>query len=86
MERGRAAEAYNVCRGESTPVGAVLDRLVALSGLAVQVRERADLVRGTEPQSVRADGSKLRHETGWAPRYSLDQTLADTLAYWRAQP
>ena len=29
------------------------------------------------------DAGKLRRETGWAPSYSLDQTLADTLMAWR---
>ena len=33
---------------------------------------------------VRASAARLRQETGWAPRFSLDQTLADTLDYWRA--
>jgi GDP-4-dehydro-6-deoxy-D-mannose reductase len=86
MERGRTGEAYNISRGESVAVGAILDRLLALSGLRVEVCQRADLVRGTELQAMRVDASKLRRETGWQPRYSLDQTLADTLAYWRTQP
>jgi GDP-4-dehydro-6-deoxy-D-mannose reductase len=86
MERGRTGEAYNVGRGESRTMGEVLARLVALSGVAVQVRPRAELVRATDVPVVRVDASRLRRETGWQPRCSLDQTLTDTLAYWRAQP
>ena len=29
------------------------------------------------------DADKLRRETGWAPEFSLDQTLRDTLEHWR---
>jgi nucleoside-diphosphate-sugar epimerase len=29
------------------------------------------------------DSTKLRAATGWAPARSLDETLADTLAWWR---
>jgi GDP-4-dehydro-6-deoxy-D-mannose reductase len=85
MEHGRTGEAYNIGRGQSVSIGAVLERLIALTGRAVQVRQRADLVRSTELAVVRVDAAKLRRETGWAPRFSLEQTLADTLDYWRTQ-
>jgi GDP-4-dehydro-6-deoxy-D-mannose reductase len=83
LERGRTGEAYNIGTGQTRSIQEVLDRLVALAGLKVEVRPRADLVRSTDQAVVRADAGKLRQETGWTPRYSLDQTLADTLAYWR---
>jgi GDP-4-dehydro-6-deoxy-D-mannose reductase len=83
MERGRTGEAYNVARGTSLSVGAVLRRLIELAGLSVELRQRAELVRAADTAVVRADASRLRRETGWAPRYALDSTLADTLAYWR---
>jgi GDP-4-dehydro-6-deoxy-D-mannose reductase len=86
MEHGRTGEAYNIGRGESVSIGDVLGQLVALSGRAVQVRQRPDLVRSTDLAVLRVDAGKLRRETGWAPRYTLEQTLADTLDYWRAQP
>jgi GDP-4-dehydro-6-deoxy-D-mannose reductase len=66
MERGRGGEAYNIGSGQAVSIRTALDRLLALAGLDVEVRQR--------------------RETGWAPRYTLDQTLADTLAYWRSQP
>ncbi len=86
MEHGRTGEAYNVGRGESLAMGEVLERLIALSGQAVEVRQRADLVRSHDLAVVRVDAGKLRRETGWRPRHSLDETLADTLAWWRGQP
>jgi GDP-4-dehydro-6-deoxy-D-mannose reductase len=83
MERGRTGEAYNVGSGEAVSMQAVLDRLLALAGVQAEVRPRADLVRPADQAVVRADAAKLRRETGWAPRLTLDQTLADTLDYWR---
>ena len=64
---------------------AVLDRLIALAGLKVEVRQRAELVRTVDPAVAQVDASRLRRETGWPPRYSLDQTLSDTLDYWRSR-
>ncbi len=86
MDRGRAGEAYNVGTGQGASMRAVLDRLVALAGLKVEVRQRAELVRAVDPPAARVDASKLRHETGWTPHFSLDQTLRDTLDYWRSRP
>jgi GDP-4-dehydro-6-deoxy-D-mannose reductase len=86
MEKGRGGEAYNIASGQLHPMQYVLERLLALTGLKVEVRQGATLVRSTEIAGVRVDTTKLRQETGWAPRYSLDETLRDTLAFWRKQP
>lgn len=85
MERGRGGEAYNVGCGQSYAMQTVLERLIALSGVAVEVRQKAHLFRAADPAIVRANTDKLRRRTGWAPRFSLDQTLSDLLAYWREQ-
>jgi GDP-4-dehydro-6-deoxy-D-mannose reductase len=84
-ECGRAGEAYNVGSGQTYAMQEVVDRLVAVSGVRVQVRQRADLVRAADTAAMRADAGKLRRETGWAPAFSLDQTLRDTLEYWKRQ-
>jgi GDP-4-dehydro-6-deoxy-D-mannose reductase len=62
----------------------VVDRLLALAGVHADVRQRPDLVRSRDIAEIRADATKLQRETGWAPLISLEQSLADTLAYWRA--
>jgi GDP-4-dehydro-6-deoxy-D-mannose reductase len=83
LERGRIGEAYNIGSGQMHTMQTVVERLLALTGVRVEVKQRAGLVRASDPAAVRADASRLRRETGWSPRFSLDQTLADTLAYWR---
>ncbi len=85
MERGRVGEAYNIGTGQTYSMQEVLDRLLRLAPVRVEVRQRADLVRAAETPAVRADAGRLRRETGWAPRHTLEQTLADMLAYWRAR-
>jgi GDP-4-dehydro-6-deoxy-D-mannose reductase len=85
MEKGRTGEAYNVGTGQSYSIRHILERLLALAGLDVEVRQRDELVRAADVTVARVDAARLRRETGWAPRFALDQTLADTLAYWRGQ-
>jgi GDP-4-dehydro-6-deoxy-D-mannose reductase len=84
-DKGRQGEAYNIGSGRSYSMQTVLDRMLALMGLKVELRRRTDLLRPSEPALMRVEASKLRRETGWAPRYTLDQTLADTIDTWRQQ-
>jgi GDP-4-dehydro-6-deoxy-D-mannose reductase len=83
LDHGRRGEAYNVAAGTSVSMREVLDRLLALSGVRVEVRTRGDLLRSSDRDLAEVDTSKLCGETGWRPRFGLDQTLADVLAYWR---
>ncbi len=85
MQRGRSGEVYNVGSGQSYAMQTVLERLIALSGAAVEVRQQADLLRATDAAIVRANTDKLRRETGWLPRFNLDRSLTDILTYWRQQ-
>src|SRR5262245_56969017 len=59
LERGRPGAAYNVCSGSSHSMQEVLDRLVALAGVAVEVRRRADLLRRADTPRVLASAARL---------------------------
>ncbi len=85
MHKGRPGEAYNVGSGQNVSMQTVLDRLLALAGLKVEVRRRPELMRAVDQAVARVDASRLRRETGWIPKYTLDQTLSDTLEYWRSR-
>jgi GDP-4-dehydro-6-deoxy-D-mannose reductase len=84
MEHGQSGEAYNVASGHCYSIQHVLDRLLAQSGMKVEVRPRNDLIRSNDPGMMRVSISRIAQQTGWKPRYSLDQTLHDILAYWRS--
>jgi GDP-4-dehydro-6-deoxy-D-mannose reductase len=85
MAHGRKGEAYNVASGQTQSMRTVVERLRRLIRVQVEVRKRATLLRSTENAVVCGDPGKLREETGWTPRYGLEQTLRDTLDYWRGQ-
>jgi GDP-4-dehydro-6-deoxy-D-mannose reductase len=84
LKKGKGGEPYNIGTGRAYSMREVIDRLLALAGVQAEVRQRPDLVRVSDIDQVRADATKLRRETGWTPNYSLEQSLADILAYWRA--
>lgn len=83
LEKGKAGEAYNAGRGETFRIQDLLDRLLALSTVRIEVRQKAAPGRNADTPVTRADTAKLRAATGWTPRIALDQTLTDILADWR---
>jgi GDP-4-dehydro-6-deoxy-D-mannose reductase len=83
MNKGCAGEVYNLGSGVTYSMGEVLDRLLTLSGVRCEVRQRRDLMRDAETTVLCADASKARRELGWQPGFTLEKTLADILAYWR---
>lgn len=83
MEKGRVGEVYNAGSGTAHLMRDILERLAILAGVAIEVSPRVEPARAVEAAALRADAGKLRRETGWAPTYSLEQTLRDTLEHWR---
>jgi len=83
IERGAVGEVYNAGRGRTWRIQDVLDRLLALSKVKVEVKQRVEPGRKADTAITRADTTKLRRVTGWEPKYDLDRTLKDVLDYWR---
>ena len=86
IESGNPGEVYNVCSGRDVSIQEIADRLLDEAGSAVRLVPEASLIRPVEVPVLRGDPSRLTEATGWAPALSLDQTLADVLAHWRANP
>lgn len=85
-ERCEPGELYNVSSGTGHKIGDVLSALLAMSthrGITMQ----------TDPQRLRpsdvpvlvGDSTKFRRLTGWEPRIPFEQTLHDSLSYWRSR-
>ncbi len=82
-EHGTAGEAYNVGRGRAVRMSDALQLLVGHAKVPVEVVSQADPARAGDTAVTMADPRKLQAATGWAPRYTLEHTLADVLASWR---
>jgi GDP-4-dehydro-6-deoxy-D-mannose reductase len=82
---GRAGEIYNLGTGRGTRIADALARLVAQARTPIDVRVDPDRVRPVDQPLLVASADKLRAETGWEPRYSLEQTLADMLQHAREE-
>ncbi len=81
---GKTGEAYNVCSGRGVKISDLLDILISLSKTRnIKVEIDRSKFRAIDVGTIYGDNSKLKSHTGWAPDYSIEQSLEDTLGYWR---
>jgi GDP-4-dehydro-6-deoxy-D-mannose reductase len=85
LAEGRAGEVYNVGSGRAVSLREVVERLLRMSRVPIRVEVDSSRVRAVEARASVCDASRLRRRTGWRPLIPLEQTLADTLDYWRAR-
>jgi GDP-4-dehydro-6-deoxy-D-mannose reductase len=83
MESGVRGDVYNAASGVAVRIGDVLDQLRLLCHRIVEVVTAADRLRPSDAAVLTGNSDKLRKVTGWRPQYTLQQTLRDTLDYWR---
>jgi GDP-4-dehydro-6-deoxy-D-mannose reductase len=74
--RGERGRIYNLASGTSLSIRELLDRLIALTGLDVEVRQDPGRVRPVDVPVLEGDGSRLR-ALGWSPRLGVEQALRD---------
>lgn len=84
-QKGRAGETYNVGSGRAVVIRDLLDRIIRQSGVQIRVIPDPERLRPVEVPRICADITKLKSDTGWMPEITLEQTIADTLAFWHSQ-
>jgi GDP-4-dehydro-6-deoxy-D-mannose reductase len=84
MTSGRPGEVYNVGSGTGFAMREVAQRLLGLSTRTIETRTDPALARPADVPMLVADVTRLVTATGWQPKYTIDDTLADVLAAARA--
>ena len=85
MQHGTYGEVYNVGSGKALEIQALLNELLALSTADITVEIDREKYRPVDVPLVVCDNTKLVQATGWQPAKPLQQTLLETLNYWREQ-
>jgi len=83
MERGTKGEVYNACSTKVVKIQYLLDRLCELSSADINVFQDPERMRPSDEPIIMGDNARLRKDTGWEPRITIDRTLQDMLDYWR---
>ena len=83
VKGGKRGETYNVGRGHAVAIEDILKEIVSMSDRKIEVKVDEKKLRPVDVPIIEPDISKIREEVGWEPLISLDETLKETLEYWR---
>lgn len=85
MEHGAAGESYNVGSGHAVAIQDILDMILHYAKAEITVEVDQSRLRPVDVPVIEADISKLCECTGWKREISLEQTIKETLDYWRKE-
>ena len=80
---GKPGETYNVGSGHAIAIEDILKVILSLSKSEIKVEIDPGKLRPVDVPIIEADTAKIFNDTGWKPEISLEQTISDTLQYWR---
>lgn len=80
--KGKRGEAYNLCATQTYTIDNILKTAMRLSGVKAEVRPVERLMRPSDEKIIFGDTARIRQDTGWEPKQSLEETLGAMLAYW----
>jgi GDP-4-dehydro-6-deoxy-D-mannose reductase len=83
MEYGEPGETYNVGSGHARAIREILDLIISKSTANIQVQIDPAKIRPVDVPIIEADITKLHRLTGWCTTIALEQTIQETLDYWR---
>ncbi|MCL5970881.1 MAG: GDP-mannose 4,6-dehydratase [Patescibacteria group bacterium] len=83
IEKGKEGEAYNIGSGVSYKISDILGKMLSLSNIKVNIESDKTLFRPIDNPDLVCNYAKLKNLTGWGPKIKIENTLKDTLDYWR---
>ena len=85
IQKGVAGETYNVGSGNAIAIQQILDMIVEKSICEISVEVDPQKLRPVDVPIIEANTEKILGQTGWKPEISLEQTIRETLDYWRKE-
>ncbi len=73
---------YTVCSGKPIVLRDILDKLVALSGMDIEIEIDPARIRNTDRPAMWGNPSRIVKDFNFSPEISLEKSLSDMLSYW----
>ncbi|BCW88348.1 GDP-6-deoxy-D-mannose reductase [Alphaproteobacteria bacterium SO-S41] len=77
---------FNVATGIPRPIDAIVDQLKKLSPVHFEVQVDPERLRPSDVPSAAGDAQALQSYVQWRPTIEWDQSMRDTLDWWRTKP
>lgn len=79
--KGAPGEAYNICAEQAHRIADLIPLFKAAAGCDFEVEPDPALFRPADEAIIFGDTTKLRNQTGWAPRVTIADTVAAVVEY-----
>ncbi len=83
FKRGKKGEIYNICNGKGTSLTEVIQLISNILNIKVIQKTDPNLVRPNDNRVIIGSNEKLRKDTGWTNRFSLEDSLRDIINYYQ---
>lgn len=83
IQKGESGETYNVGSGKAREIREILNLIIAQSDVKISVEIDPNKLRPVDVPIIEADITKINKLTGWTPQILLEQTIKETLHFWR---
>ena len=80
---GKSGSIYNLCSGNVYSIKYILDILLKHSNEKIKIEVDKERFRPVDIPKLAGDNSLIQSKFGLIPEYSIEQTLRDTLDFWR---
>lgn len=82
-EHGEPGVVYNIASGQGRTLRSLLSAMLHLAGVEASIHIDPARVRIGEMPVLLGDPRRLHARTGWEPVIPFEQSIADSLAFWR---
>ena len=83
MENAKSGQIYNVGSGSAVEIRDILDMILSMSDKKIEVFIDESKLRPVDVPVIEADIRKITEHIGWKKEITLEQTIKETLDYWR---
>ena len=83
MENAKSGQIYNVGSGSAVEIRDILDIILRMSDKKIEVVIDENKLRPVDVPVIEADIRKITEDIGWKKEITLEQTIKETLDYWR---
>lgn len=82
-EKGVSGRVYNVGRGSAAAISEILETALSMSQVQIAVIRDPRRLRASDIPIIEPDVSLIFADTGWSAQISIEETVRDTLEWWR---
>ena len=82
-EKGVSGRVYNVGRGSAAAISQILETALSMSQVEIAVIRDPRRLRASDIPIIEPDVSLIFADTGWRAQISIEETVRDTLEWWR---